>query len=294
MLYFVFIQYKNDFVFMNESWKNSNIFICGTAKNCESHIDSVFENIHKIIKLFADFRIIIAFDTSIDLTLEKLCYQKNIFDDKMHVIINRTKLSNIRTQNISNARNECLNKMRELIAKGYNSDYFAMIDLDDVCSGFMDIDVIKCAMNREANWDSVSFNRHGYYDIWALSIDEYVYSCWGWLSSWEVVEHMRSYIIEKLSKIPLDEFVECRSAFNGFAIYKTKLFLNCNYDWTMPKQYMSLEELLNQQRMLWNVGSVSPLEIQTDEPDCEHRTFHMMAIHKNGARIRISPAILFS
>jgi hypothetical protein len=61
----------------------------------------------------------------------------------------------------------------------------------------------------------------------------------------------------------------------------------------MPKQYMNLEELKKQQNILWGVGSISPLEEQTDEPDCEHRAFHMMAIDKNGARIRISPEKLF-
>ena len=28
--------------------------------------------------------------------------------------------------------------------------------------------------------------------------------------------------------------------------------------------------------------------------DCEHRAFHVEAINKNGARIRISPEIVFS
>jgi hypothetical protein len=61
----------------------------------------------------------------------------------------------------------------------------------------------------------------------------------------------------------------------------------------MPKQYMKMEELEENRRCLWGVGSRSPLDQQTDEPDCEHRAFHMMATAKNGARIRISPEIVF-
>jgi len=274
-------------------WSSSKIFICGTTRNCEQHLDAAFENIHKIAELFADVRIIISFDKSDDKTLLKLTQQKARYKDKLHILINREPLTTIRTQNISKARNMYLDKMRELVNGGYEAKYFIAIDMDDVCSGPMDLDVFTRAMNREDKWDSVSFNRRGYYDIWALSIDEYIYSCWGWLSPWEVVDHTKAYIIDKLGKIPAEEFAECRSAFNGFAVYKTAMFLDCNYDWRMPKQYMDLKELQRQQKILWGVGSRSPLEIQTDEPDCEHRAFHMMATDKHGARIRITPEILF-
>jgi hypothetical protein len=274
-------------------WSSSKIFICGTSRNCEQYIEAVFVNINQIADLFADVRIIVSFDKSEDKTLLKLTQQKTKWGDKLHILINREPLTSYRTKNISNARNMYLNKMRELANKGYDAKYFIAVDMDNVCSSEMDLDVFKRAMGREDQWDSVSFNRRGYYDIWALSIDEYVYSCWGWLKPWEVVDHVREYIINKLSKIPADGFAECRSAFNGFAIYKAAMFLDCHYDWRMPKQYMTLNELKKQQRILWNVGSVSPLEIQTDEPDCEHRAFHMMAIDKHGARIRISPEILF-
>jgi len=274
-------------------WTSSRVFICGTTRNCEQHIDQVFVNIKTIIELFTDFRIIIAFDVSDDATLLKLTQHKRVFGEKMHIIINRNALSNRRTENISNARNSCMNKMRDEMQVGFTADYFIVIDMDNVCSGSMNLDVLKRTMDKNDEWDSVSFNRNGYYDIWALSIDEYIYSCWGWHCSWEVVDHTRKYIIDKLSKIPANQLVECRSAFNGFAVYKTDLFLNCHYDWKMPKRYMKLDELLHQKSILWNCGTNSPLDVQTDEPDCEHRAFHMMATANNGARIRISPEILF-
>jgi hypothetical protein len=278
---------------MNMDWSSSRVFICGTTRNCEHYIDNVFGNIHKIVDLFADFRIIIAFDVSEDATLLKLTQHKRVLGEKMDIIVNRNERSSIRTENISNGRNTCLHKMREAIESGFHANYFIVMDMDDVCSGPMGLDVFKRAMDKNDKWDSISFNREGYYDIWALSIDEYVYSCWGWHCSWEVVDHTKKYIIDKLSKTPKDELVECRSAFNGFAIYKTDMFLNCYYDWRIPKQYMTLEELLHQKSILWNCGTHSPLDAQTNEPDCEHRGFHMMAIANNGARIRISPEILF-
>jgi hypothetical protein len=275
------------------SWSESNIFICGTVRNCEPHLDAAFANIKLLARLFADYRIIMSFDVSDDSSLLKLIQHKREHGNKMDIHVNVNPMSNIRTENIANARNKCLNWMRGLTSKEYNADYFIMIDMDNVCTSPINLDVFKRTMDLSEKWDSVSFNRSRYYDLWAVSIDAYIYSCWGWWSPREVVDHMQEYVVEKLRNTPVGEFVECRSAFNGFAIYKTAMFLDCNYDWRMPKQYMNLEDLLEQQRILWGVGSLSPLEQQTDEPDCEHRAFHMMATAKNGARIRISPECLF-
>ena len=96
-------------------WQSSRIFICGTTRNCESHIDSVFSNIDRFAQLFADFRIIISFDHSIDRTLLKLAQQKHKYSEKLDILINTEPVSHIRTQNISNARNKCLEKMRQCL-----------------------------------------------------------------------------------------------------------------------------------------------------------------------------------
>ena len=271
----------------------SNVFICGTVRNCEPHLDNVFKNIQKIVEQFADFRIIMSYDKSDDKSLLKLTKQKAEYKTKMDIIINSDELYNVRTMNIAKARNSCLHKIHEHIINGFSAEYFIMIDMDDVCGGYMDIDVFKRAMDKSDQWDSVSFYRHGYYDIWALSIDKYIYSCWGWYNPMNAVEAMRAYVIDKLINTPSDKLVECRSAFNGFAVYKTDKFINCVYDWRIPLKYMSLEDLFENQRLLGYPYSISPLDIQTNEPDCEHRSFHMMATHKNGARIRISPERMF-
>jgi glycosyltransferase involved in cell wall biosynthesis len=260
-------------------------------------LDSVFENIDSVASLYSDFHIIIAVDHSIDKSLLKLTRQKQKYRGKMDIILNRKNLSEIRTENISNARNSILTKIREKLSGEFNADewqHFIMLDTDDVCATPIKLDVLRGALDRADQWDSVSFNRPGYYDLWALSIDKYVYSCWGWWSPWEVVEHMRKYIVDKLSKIPADQFAECRSAFNGFAVYKTSKFLDCHYDWKMPKQYMTIDELNENRNALWNLGTKSDLYAQTDEPDCEHRSFHMMATATNGARIRICPGCIFT
>ena len=116
----------------------NSCLICGCAKNCELYLDSVFKNIKSIQSLFEKTKIIISFDNSSDFTLKKLCELKKEFD--IEIIINKDSLSTIRTVNIENARNKILNQIYE----SYNEyDYFIMIDMDDVSSKPINIDVLK-------------------------------------------------------------------------------------------------------------------------------------------------------
>ena len=275
----------------NLDFAQHKIFICGTVRNCERYLDDVFNNIRLIASLFSDVHIIIAYDESCDQSLLKLTQYKREYGGKMDILLNRCALSHIRTQNISNARNTIINKMRELNANEH--PYFIMMDMDDVCSNLPNLDVIRRALKCEHLWDSISFNRKDYYDIWALSIMPYIYSCWGWYGSQQVVDLTRRYIIDKLNNVPAGELLACRSAFNGFAIYKTNPFLKCSYDWKMPKQYMEVEDLHQNHAAVRYLYTMTDLFSQTDEPDCEHRAFHMEASAKYGARIMISPECVF-
>ena len=206
------------------------IFLCGTVRNCEPHLDNVFKNIQGIVDMYVDFRIIIAFDQSDDNSLIKLEHYKNKFGDKMDIIQNPNSLSEIKTENISNARNAIIRKIREYIDSGFDIvewKHFIMMDMDDICSYCMNRDVFTRALIKSDKWDAVSFNRVVYYDLWALSIDPFIYSCWGWKDPDSGVEMLRSYITDKLQNTSLDDYVECRSAFGGFAIYKTDKFIDC-------------------------------------------------------------------
>jgi len=272
-----------------------NAFICGTVRNCEQYLDRVFDNIRELQTLFNDTHIILYYDNSNDKTLLKLSQYKAIYNDKINIIVNRDPMSNRRTENISKARNSIIEAMGHYVGANTSENwpYFIMMDMDDVCSIKLNLDVVQRALEREAEWDTISFNRPGYYDIWALSIPPFIYSSWGWENPYNVVDIIRDYIINRLAQLPKNELLECQSAFNGFAIYKTDPFLKCRYDWRMPKQYMSIRELRQNQKALGNRNSFSPLDQQTDEPDCEHRAFHMSAIANYGARVRISPEYAF-
>jgi glycosyltransferase involved in cell wall biosynthesis len=234
---------------------DAKVFICGTTRNSEMYLDAVFQTIQKIQSIFSDSHIIISFDQSTDKTLLKLAQYKRAYGDKMDICLNRNPLSPRRTENIANARNRILERMRELMAVSGSLEedpapYFIMMDTDDVSVAEPDLDVIRRAIDRKNEWDAISFNRPGYYDIWALSIKPYIYSCWGWNDAPSVVKTMRNYIIKLLKDLNPEELLECQSAFGGFAIYKTDPFLKCAYDWRMPKQYMSATDLKKNHKTL--------------------------------------------
>ena len=66
--------------------KMNNVFICGSVRNCEKYIHSVFLNIKQITNVFNDYHIILSFDISSDNTLELLTqHQQEYGIEKMDI-----------------------------------------------------------------------------------------------------------------------------------------------------------------------------------------------------------------
>jgi len=276
----------------------NSVYICGCVKNCGEYLDKVFANIDKIIPLFSDYKILLAHDSSVDNTLEILKLKQKKYN---MTIINVPENNYIhdytmRSKSISNARNEIINYIYS--ENNPEFKYFIMIDMDDVCSGNMDIDVLKKYVHDDGGWDSLSFNRKDYFDIWALSIEPYYLSCWHFPGDFAIVNKMKQYIIDKLSKLRPTELLECISAFNGFAIYKKDKFKGCQYDWQVHGNFdlVSKEDVDKNEKALGSKFTIDKSYHQIINPvtDCEHRYFHTSAIEKNDARIRISPLHLFT
>jgi len=270
-----------------------NCYICGCVLNCEKYLINVFKNIEKIGNIFDNYKIIIAYDISIDNSLKLLFDIKDKFKNicDIEIIVNKNPLSNYKTENIANARNSILNYIKN-DKDNINYEYFIMMDVDDVSDKKINIDILYKYLIRD-DWDSLSFNREDYYDIWALSIKPYVVSCWHWadkqINSLFVVDMMKDYISKKLKELNSEDLLECYSAFNGFAIYRKDKFINSYYSNNIFKSlYLIDNDLIKENIKIIN----QTIKINLLE-DCEHRFFHLNAIKKYGAKIKISPHILF-
>lgn len=292
----------------------SSCVIGGCVKNCEQYIDAVFENIIKIHKLFKKTKIIMSFDNSNDLSLKKLCEKKfniefinqtynenenesaNAIDCTMDIIINRAPPSNIRTVNIERARNKILDMIYDK-DKDKDYEYFIMIDMDDVSSKPINLEVLQNALENNTEWDGLFFNNQNYYDFWALSIGDFQYSCWHSTDVKRILNAMNREIhsrFQELKNLNMDKWssIECQSAFGGFGIYKTAKFQDCRYRSQIDLSIYSTPEMLHKFANMYNTLNIQYI-MSDNINDCEHRYYHINAIRRNGARLRISPDHLF-
>ena len=272
----------------------TKMYICGCVRNTGPYLNSVFHNIEKIIDTIDDYHIIISYDDSSDNSLNILKMYKDKYKNKMSLLIGPKKLSEIRTENIANARNLIINKINSLNQKDFR--YFIMMDMDDVCAKPINIEVFKYVINKEKTtplaWDTISFNRRDYYDLWALSIYPYTFSLLHYKNTHKVKCYMKNTLnlkfTEEIKKNGNNGLVNCISAFNGFAIYRKDIFSNVKYEWNVRKLFeiypKKMVDVMS--KHLWQ-EPISRLD------DCEHRYFHIRASIQNKARICISPMILF-
>lgn len=253
--------------------------IGGCARNCGQWLPGVFQNINTISSKYNVIAVLISHDDSEDDTLSIL-----EFYQQTHPVRILRGLQNegaCREERIASARN----RIMDCIKAEYSTvDYMIMMDMDDVCAGQMDISVLNNAIEHEAEWDAVSFNRIPYYDLWALSVGDWEFSLWHHKHPYGLIEYLRKDLATLLNSA--DQWITVGSAFCGFAVYKWSVFQKYRYDHRID---YSLFDTAKISRIV-NLYK-APLMIR-DFHDCEHRSFHLRAI-KDGARIILYKNILF-
>jgi hypothetical protein len=280
-----------------DNYMNINIACCLCVKNCYKFLPKIFDNLDLLSKEFKNFNVIFVYDNCNDKSNILLNKYKATCNYNFYLINNINNKSPYRTVRIADARNKCLDIIFNTIK---NIDFHFMIDSDDVNTSKWNIDIIKKYLITD-DWDSISFNREKYYDIWALLYDNYKHHCWGYkdsIVSHKICDHMQEDIQNKLNNSNesnesenKEELIECLSAFNGFAIYRTNKFNNILYDGL----YENIKTLINDdernETVLFLKNIFPDLSIEIDEntvEHCEHVYYHLSSIKYNNARIRIS------
>jgi hypothetical protein len=263
-----------------------NIIIAGCVKNCEKYLQNVFNNIKIISDNFYVVKIICSFDKSDDNTLLELCKQKNNFKN-LEIIINKQPLSIHRTINISNARNRILNFIEK---SELNADYLIMMDFDDVCSNKINIEVLKNAFIIKSQWDILTFMNQKYYDFWALSFNDYIFSCWHNNNPRYIIKCMNELLYKEINGKKL---LECYSSFNGFGIYninkiKGIRYESINYISFYNKNFLkNIKIVEDKTKTKYNLNNKVFL-------DCEHRLYQINCKLKNNSKNMIFNEYLFS
>ena len=260
--------------------------ICGPVKDCAQYLERVLANMEKIGGVFDEYVIILCYDESTDSTLKILTdYVKK--NSHFRLLINTKPVEgSCRTHKIANARNHCLKHMREYFSE---YKYFIMMDCDDVCASPVNIDVLKNNMKR-TDWDGLSFNSSKpYYDVSPLSMKHLVYSCWHFSqpNARQIYEDAIQYLF---STCPPGELISVYSAFNGFAIYRTRKFIDSCYDGHTRLDLIPPFLMEENKRVC---GEITPYYWCGPDQDSEHRSFHLHAKFQNDAVVAISPDVLF-
>jgi hypothetical protein len=278
--------------------------LCGAVKNVEKDLSKVLVNIINIETIFDEFVVVFYYDKSSDNTLELLNDFKELHSNiNITIIINKEPLLQHRTHRIAKARNSMISFIREYHE---NTDYHIMMDMDTVCSFNINLECIKRHLALKT-WDAISFNRSnllnwGNYDIWALQYEPFIHHCHSYGGSFEICNIMRTDINKKLNNLNKEnnELMECYSAFNGFAIYRTNKFLNVEYDGE-TQSYFHIDkhnEMLQHFKEQYNINAKIDYENKSNKhnmayQNCEHIGFHIKAMRENDARIRISGHHIF-
>lgn len=274
-----------------------NCCICGPVKNCGPYLHKVLANIEKLGSIFDDYIIMIYYDKSNDNTLSILKeYQTK--NPKMMFYVNKNPVSQFRTHNIAIARNFCLNFVRVNREK---FPFFIMMDCDDVNCKDVNVDILKKYVHRD-DWDGLSFNTTPkYYDIWGLSIYPFCFSYNHFENNVKYYNIIQNYVDTLLKKAKKEnKLVECISSFNGFSLYRTSKFLNTYYDGKVrldliPKPNIDAHKNITKSKLVFKQYFKPDGNINVDGryEDCEHRSFHIQARQNSGAKIMISPDVLF-
>jgi len=288
--------------------ENNNIqcCFCGPIRQCAEFLPAVLNNIEKIgSKIFLNnFAVIVYYDKSTDNSLSILQqWKKQHPTIDMHICTNTNtnddSLSMYRTHRISAARNKCLKMVSEKYQK---CPYIAMMDFDHPNSKMCCVKKLHKYFNPDKllnKWDALSFQTAPhYYDIWALSIAPFCFSYNHFPNNERFHVIIQQYMDRKLAAT--DRLIPCISAFNGFAFYKTSKFAECYYCGDILTSIRLSNKIsfnwIKQHKLATNSTRLLFKDyghVKGNAEDCEHRPFHMQAIYKHGAKIRISPEIIF-
>jgi len=250
------------------------LIIGGCTKNVGRYLPQMFKNIDLLRQWFTDVKVIFAYDLSLDDTYRKLSMYRYENQDDV-VILSCNNVHSTRTIRIASARNSI---MKYMVEHYPSHDLFCFMDCDDIINADFKKETMEHMVSTWLKWDSLSFNREDYYDIWALRYEPYLMSCWafGNYSRPLVIPHIQRDITSKLNQMDRDDLFPVESAFNGFAFFKMDVFKDAVFDGLYHH----------------NIGFVNPFGVgfAPSPDDCEWVNFFQSAKKKHpNLRVMISP-----
>ena len=256
------------------------LYIAGSAKGVSGCIDSIKKTSYSLAEEFHSYKIFIYYhqmDEEVFKAWQKQDSNVHLIAEDPATLINRHH----KPERLAVARTISLNSIHSharINGIDPSKAMMVLMDLDERNFGpkmnFFNKSVFLDAMNNANVWDSVSFNREMYYDIWALRYERFDANVWAFnADSFALVKIIRrdfSRILNESHRAG-EQYVPVLSAFNGFAIYKLHRTIGCEYSADCVEF-----------RSKCNAG------------DCEHVAFHKCMRERNNAKILVHTNVLFT
>ena len=270
--------------------------ICGIAYNCEKYIHNIINNMISIGKIFGDYAIIIIYKQSTDNTLTLLRKFANENPKIMFYVAPSSSAAKTPvTVHNATMRNMYMSKIRQYYS---DWDYFFVMDVIESNNKPINIPLLITNIYKPT-WDCLSFNSPEYMNaITSLSTPEddclLPVSIHPYYIGYRHFENIRAakmaigrYLLSKLNADDGNDMVHCLSAFNGFALYKLKKFIDCAYSGVFTQSAFTPAMILT------HVNSIkSNITTRYNLGDSEHRYFHFESMRKHGSQICISKDII--
>ena len=248
-------------VHTSSEWANSPLYILGCARGVEAdRVRGLSKNIQHLLNTLKDPKLgsVILYS---DLASKNAFLSAN---SSPYSIIDDVYVHHIRTYRIAMCRNTLLRKVAELISlKNERAEdvHFIMMDLDGINDKQFNMSVFNEVTRNLNLWQSLSFNRPTYYDLWALRYKRIDINVWNSKDPGASIKVLQNDIKHELSSSD-NPYFPVYSAFNGLAIYHYNYTLGCVYDGS-------------------ELGRPGTPE------DCEHVVFHKCMILRNNATVVI-------
>lgn len=201
---------------------NGAVLIVGCARNIAKYVEHVIFEMHRIGKLFTDYKILIYENDSNDKTLSLLKKK----EDKDLTIISEVNVPGCRTLRLAHGRNILLQKARDSADKFrwliiMDMDFGNPIDLNGIDKAIKSWDILR--------WNACTAVTKTYYDFWALRVPGYMdYDCMNDKNN--IIKYGKCK--EYKYKFQPKNITWVKSAFNGLAIHSMDSIAksNCKYE----------------------------------------------------------------
>ena len=220
-LLILFLSIALDFVLGFLNYSESKVYITGTASGLKPFLPAIIGNFYIIASLFNSYSIIIYCNRSDIEILQGSNWLKN--DSNVHVIEEGKYGAGFEQKpaRLAFGRNKILTAVNNDIRRhnvNIDTSFLVMVDLDEVIGNIINRTVLSEALDRNEEWDAVSFNRKRYYDIWALRYNKFSANVCSFGPDSGLLVRIIMNDISSLLQSHTQLFFPVYSAFNGIAV----------------------------------------------------------------------------